>query len=186
MKQFSFLGLPQSVAELHRKLDNIHKLLLAPEDGLKNPPDPDPDWDFFHSISEVADFFEVPYSTARGWYRSGRIKGIKGRLNVKFYIPDVLAAIANDDIIGYYATRLSEKYPPAEEKKQPLKEPEIFIETELFPNRFFFIRLKYQGWKTTVVCIPEIWDNQDDIRALVYEVILAQHDRKPFRIAPIF
>lgn len=186
MKKLTFLGLPASVAEIHVKLDNIQKFLSGQDNDSKSKTVPDPDWDYFHSRAELAEFFEVPISTVRSWERSGRLKGEKHGLELWYPISIVLEAIAKDDIIGYYAARLSEKYPPAGEKVQPQKEPQISIETELFPNRFVFIKVRYQRWHTTVVCDPDLWEKQDEIRALVYEVILAQHDRKPFKIAPIF
>jgi hypothetical protein len=186
MKKLSFLGLPASVAEIHVKLDAIQKFLSEQDNDSKSKADPDPDWDYFPSRAAVAEFFEVPDSTVRSWERSGRIKGEKHGSNIRYYIPAILEAVEKDDIIGYYAARLSEKYPPAKETEQPAKEPEISIKTELFPKRFTFIDVGYQGWKATVVCSPDLWDNQKEIRALVYEVILAQHDRKPFKIAPLW
>jgi hypothetical protein len=185
MREFIEDQFPKAIAGLHVKLDNINRLLLAQSNNPQTVSDPPSDWDYLHSIADLADFLECSYTTAKRFKRDRRIKFTQEGTKVRFYIPDILDAIEKDDVVGKYIDRFCENHPPANQPPQLEKDPKIYIETELFPDRFMFILIKHQGWRGTVVCSPDLWDNQPEIRALVHEVILAQHDRKPFKIAPI-
>jgi hypothetical protein len=186
MSKINLDGLPQSVAGLHDKPDVMHRLLLNQSNNSKAVSEPpSPDWDYLPSIAELADFLDCSYRTALRIKRAGLIKYTQEGAKVKFLITDVLDAIEKDDRVGKYVDRFCEKYFPAGSPPIPKKDPKIRIETGLFPERFMFIKIRYQGWGCTVCTSPELWDNQPRIRALVHQVIKEQNESKPFRISPL-
>jgi hypothetical protein len=177
-------GLPQAVAGLHDKPYFMHPLLLNQSNNSKAvPKTPSPDWDYLPSIAELSDFLDCSYRTALRFKKAGLIKFTQEGTKVKFLITDVFDAIDKDDRVGKYADRFCEKYPPAGSPPGPKKDPKIRIETGLFPERFMFIKIRYQGWGCTVCTSPELWDNQPQIRELVHQVIKEQNERKPFRVS---
>jgi hypothetical protein len=149
------------------------------------PKPPYPEWDYLPSIVALSDFLECSYSSAKRFKKAGLIKFEQQGTKVKFYIPDILEAIEKHERVGKYIDRLCEKYPPAGSPQIPKKEPKIRIETELFPGRFMFIKIKYQGWGCTICTSPDLWENQSLIRELVNEVIKEQNQRKPFKVSSL-
>jgi hypothetical protein len=138
---------------------------------------------YIGSISELADFLECSYSSALRLKRSGAVISSRKGRSIRFYIPDILDAMENNDKVGGYIDRMMEKYAPVS-GDTPKKDLKIFTESELFQGRFMFIDIKYQGWRGTAVCSPDLWEQQAKIRSLVQEIILSQHSRKPFKIRP--
>lgn len=149
------------------------------------PEPPHSDWDYLPSIVALSEFLECSYPTAKRLKKAGLIKFTQEGTKVRFYIPDILDAIDKHQRVGKYIDRWCENHPPAGSPPIPKKDPKIRIETELFPERFMFIKIKYQGWGCTVCTSPELWDNQPLIRDLVHQVIKEQNNRKPFKISPI-
>lgn len=151
-----------------------------------------PEWDYLPSVVALADFLECSLSTARRFKKAGLIKFTQEGTKVKFLITDVLHAIDQHERVAKYVYRFCENHPPAGSpcscNSFPIREilpPKIRIEPELFPQRFMFIKIRYQGWGCTVCTSPELWDNQAMIRDLVHQVIKEQHERKPFKVSPL-
>lgn len=164
----------------------VEKAVTNAFTAQKAVPEPThPSWDYLPSVVALADFLECSYRTALRFKKAGLIKFTQDGTKVKFLITDVLDAIEKHDRVGKYIDRFCEKYPPAGSPPMPKKDPKIRIETELFPEKFMFIKIKYQGWGCTVCTSPELWDNQPLIRELVHQVIKEQNERKPFKISPL-
>jgi hypothetical protein len=186
MSKINLEGFPQAVAGLHDKPDVMQRLLLNVSNNSKAVPEhPSPGWDYLPSIAALADFLECSYRTALRFKKAGLIRFTREGTKVKFLITDVLDAIEKHDRVGKYIDRFCEKYPPAGSPPVPKKDPKIRIETGLFPERFMFIKIRHQGWGCTVCTVPELWDNQPRIRALVNQIIKEQNKCKPFRISPL-
>ena len=186
MQNFIEDQFPKAIAGLHVKLDNMHRLLLAQSNNSKTVSELNfTEWDYLPSEVALSEFLECSISTARRFKKEWLIKFTQEGTKVRFYIPDVLEAADKHDRVGKYIDRWCENHPPAGSPQLPKEDPKIFIENELYPGRFMFIRVKYQRWSCTVVCSPDLWDKQSEIRELVHQVILAQNERKPFKISPL-
>jgi hypothetical protein len=138
---------------------------------------------YLNSVADLAGFLDCSYSSALRLKQSGAVKFSGKGHSVRFYIPDVLDAIENNDKVGRYIDRMMEKYAPDSSDKTK-KDIKIFTESELFPGRYMFIDIKYQSWRGTAVCSPDLWEQQAKIRSLVEHIIIFQHERKPFKIRP--
>jgi hypothetical protein len=138
---------------------------------------------YVNSIADLAGFLDCSYNSALRLKQSGAIKFSGNGHSIRFYIPDIFEAIENDDKVGRYIDRMMEKIAPdlTDPTKKDIK---IFTESELIPGRFMFIDIKYQRWRGTAVCSPDLWDQQTKIRSLVQEIIAYQHIRKPFKTKP--
>jgi hypothetical protein len=137
---------------------------------------------YLDSIVELADFLGCSYKTALRFKMQGRIKFHQNGCNVRFFIPDVFDAFEKDPCVGRYLEKCF-RTNPSENQQQKTK-PKVSIQTELDSGRFMFIHINYQHWGCTVVCSPDLWNDQIQINEIIRQIILAQNKRKPFKIQP--
>jgi hypothetical protein len=148
------------------------------------PPSLHPEREYLTSEVELARFLGCSYSTAKRLKQSGNIKFTQEGTRVKFYIPDVIDAINNDNKVGALVSKMWEKLFNQNATEKNTTKPKVIIEAELH-GRFMFIGLRYQGWRCTACCSSELWDKQHEVRDLVNQIILTQNNRKPFKTSPL-
>ena len=141
------------------------------------------DWEYLPNIPALANFLGCSYTTAKRLKHLHRIKFFQNGTNVKFFIPDVIYAIDHDPVVSKHFHKhwdlISGK--PA----VPSQPPKIYVETELYPDRFIFATIRYQGWRCCI-CIPEhLWNDANRVADFINQVILHRHAKYPFRIPPV-
>jgi len=170
------------------RLTNIESLLLDLKDathpGVPAPTEPNGDWKYISTIRQLADFIGSSYSSAKRLKQQHRIKFHQTGTSVKFFIPDVLYAIEHDPVVAKHFYKHWNLISSCKQEI-PQTPPKIFVETELYPGRFVFATIRYQGWRCSV-CIPEhLWNDANRVADFINEVILQRHEKQPFRIPPI-
>jgi len=141
------------------------------------------EWNYLHSYAQVARFLQCDPKTAVRLIDEGLIRHtyIGGEISV--YIPDILEAAAKHDRVARFISRIRTGAPSCNSSQlREISNPKILVETELYPDRFIFATIKYQGWRCNA-CIPyHLWTQPDKVTDFVEQIIRARQENYPFRI----
>jgi|GEM_PF-2479565 len=142
-------------------------------------------WNYLHSYAQVARFLQCDPKTAAALIGDGLIRCalINGEISV--FIPDILEAAAKHERIGRLIARIRTGSPSCNSSQiSEIRKPQVMFETELFPGRFVFATIKYQGWRCNA-CIPyHLWNEPGKVKDFVNQIIRDRHEKVPFKIAP--
>ena len=140
------------------------------------------------SIVQLAGFLGCSYNWAKQIKKEGRIKCLQQGPKVMFFLSDILEAVDRDPSIRrMFLARIGTGSPSCNSSQiREIRKPQVMFETELFPGRFIFATIKYQGWRCNA-CIPyHLWNEPGKVKDFVNQIIRDRHEKHPFKIAPLF
>jgi hypothetical protein len=153
------------------------------EAGQKPATLPHPACEYISSIRELGEFLGCHYNTAKRIVSHGRIGCTRDGNRVRFWIPDVLYAVEHDPTVsGFFKKVIDHLNDPASQVPPP--PPRATVESELFPGRFVFATIRYQGWKCDACFPEEIYGDTEKVEDFVNQIIRDRNERIPFCIAP--
>jgi len=179
------------------RLNYIESLLLdlkqANLSALRVSLRPGNEWNYLHSYAQVARFLQCDPKTAASLLNERLIRYTMIGGEISVFIPDILEAAAKHERIGKFIARIRSGQTASAPDSgschsssiRAILPPKIMVETELYPDRFVFATIKYQGWKCDA-CIPyHLWNQPDKVIDFVQQIILNRHEKYPFRIPPV-
>jgi len=185
MEKINYFNLPRAVGSINDKLNNVQWYLHRID--MMNRVSVYPRAGRLSSIRELSGFLQCHYSSAQRLLRDKQIMHTYQSRSITIYITDILEAAAKSERVRFFLNRIVERAKAAKALPEPPKNPQpprILIETELYPDRFIFATIKYQGWRCNAYIPYHLCNQPDKVTDFVEQILLNRHAKHPFSIPP--